>query len=76
MSFFTNKNTKEIGNGQMPQGSMCLVIENTGHYSRMCYVPAVSYYEAMATAETIIPNLLRQKCTVFWLPIIMEKKDV
>lgn len=76
MSFFTNKNVKEIGSGQMLPGTMCLVIEKTGHGSRMCYVPAVSYFDAMATAEKIMPNLLRNKCECFFAPILVEKKDV
>jgi hypothetical protein len=76
MSFFTNKNVKEFGSGQMSPGTMCLVIEKTGDGSRMCYVPAVSYFDAMATAEKIMPNLLRNKCECFFAPVLVEKKEV
>jgi hypothetical protein len=73
VSFFTKKNNKEFGNGNLSAQSKWLVIENNGVTRiRTCYVTAPSYFLAREEALKKIRNLNHKYTNYYPNPIVVD----
>lgn len=72
MSYFTNKNTSEVGPGPTNEIEW-LIVENLNDINgvtRCAVVRARTAYFAMNKAESIINDMQRQKCTCYPSPVL------
>lgn len=75
MSYFTNKNTKEVGPGPDKEIDWLIVEEYEGlDVTRCLVVKAKTAYVAMCRADRLIEGLNKNVCKLYQNPKIFKEK--